>query len=64
MELLESYLTFRNIPVKIERKVLDTEKNPKKKPVKVFTPKQELRKKLVKVLDSKTGTKNQTESKK
>ena len=32
--------------------------------MKIFTLKQELRKKLVKVLNSKTGTMNRTESKK
>jgi len=46
---------------KTRRKVLDSEKEPKKEPVKVLTLKQEPRKKPVKVLDYKTGTENRTD---
>ena len=64
MESFGNYLTFINRLWKKQRKVLDSEKEPKKELVKVLTLKQEPRKKTVKVPNPKTGTKNQTESEK
>ena len=45
MESLSNYLTFRNRPGgKNQRKVIDSEKEPKKEPVKGLTLKQESKK--------------------